>query len=274
MVAPLEKENIMKADYNFIESNKSSWNQRTQEHYDSDFYDVKGFVEGKSSLNPIELGLLGNIRGKKILHLQCHFGLNSISLSRMGGEVTGIDLSDEAIRKARQLAKDSGTDTRFVCCNIFDLPDYLDETFDIVFTSYGVINWFPNLDEWGRIVSRYLKPDGKFVMVEFHPVLWMFDTKFERVESAYSREEPYISTSQTYTNASEAGKEYVEVTWNHGLSKVLQGLLHANLRIVDFQEYDYSPFNLFGNMEEDRGMYYLKDRKGMIPILFSVVAER
>ena len=154
------------------------------------------------------------------------------------------------------------------------LPDYLDETFDIVFTSYGVINWFPNLDEWGRIVSRYLKPDGKFVMVEFHPVLWMFDTKFERVESAYSREEPYISTSQTYTNASEAGKEYVEVTWNHGLSKVLQGLLHANLRIVDFQEYDYSPFNLFGNMEEDRGMYHLKDRKGMIPILFSVVAER
>ena len=79
-VAPLEKENIMKADYNFIESNKSSWNQRTQEHYDSDFYDVKGFVEGKSSLNPIELGLLGNIRGKKILHLQCHFGLDSISL--------------------------------------------------------------------------------------------------------------------------------------------------------------------------------------------------
>lgn len=257
---------------NFIETNRTSWNQRTQEHYDSDFYDVKEFLEGKSSLNSIELSLLGNIKGKKILHLQCHFGMDSISLSRMGAKVVGVDLSDEAIGKAKFLANETGNDTEFICCNIFDLPDYLDETFDIVFTSYGVINWYPNLKQWGGLVKRYLKPDGKFVMVEFHPVLWMFDTKFEQIESAYSREEPYTSISETYTHASEKGT-YTEITWNHGLSKVFRALLQNNLCIVDFEEYDYSPFNLFGNMTEKNGKYRLKGKEKLIPILFSVVAK-
>lgn len=257
---------------NFIETNRANWNQKTEEHFHSQLYDVKGFLEGESPLNAIELEHLGDIKGKKILHLQCHFGMDSIALSQMGAVVTGVDFSNEAIKQARLLADKSGTDTKFVCCNIFDLPDYLDDSFDIVFTSYGVINWYPNLKEWGSIISRYLKPDGKFVMVEFHPILWMFDTKFEKIESAYSREEPYISSSETYTN--ETGKQYTEVTWNHSLSKVFQGLLQNDLRIVDFREYDYSPVNLFGNMKEDNGKYRLKNKEGMIPILFSVVAQR
>ena len=109
-------------------------------------------------------------------------------------------------------------------------------------------------------------------MVEFHPMLWMFDTAFEEITSAYSREEPYISSSETYTN--ETGKQYTKVTWNHGLSKVFQGLLKNDLRIVDFQEYDYSPVNLFGNMTEDDGKYRLKDKEGMMPLLFSVIAQK
>ncbi len=258
---------------NFIAINKNSWNQKTGEHYNSNFYDVKGFLEGKSSLTPIELECLGNIEGKKVLHLQCHFGLDTISLSRMGAKVTGVDFSDEAIEKARLLADKLETDTKFVCCNLFDLPEHLEDSFDIVYTSYGVINWFPNLKEWGAIIRKYLMPDGKFVMVEFHPILWMFDTQFEVIESAYSREEPYISVSETYTDTSGIGGEYKEITWNHGLYKVFLGLLQNGLRIVDFQEYDYSPFNLFGNMEEDNRKYYIKGKKGMIPMLFSLVAQ-
>ena len=258
---------------NFIAINRNSWNQKTGEHYNSNFYDVKGFLEGKSSLTPIELECLGNIEGKKVLHLQCHFGLDTISLSRMGAKVTGVDFSDEAIEKARLLADKLETDTKFVCCNLFDLPEHLEDFFDIVYTSYGVINWFPNLKEWGAIIRKYLMPDGKFVMVEFHPILWMFDTQFEVIESAYSREEPYISVSETYTDTSGIDGEYKEITWNHGLYKVFLGLLQNGLRIVDFQEYDYSPFNLFGNMEEDNRKYYIKGKKGMIPMLFSLVAQ-
>lgn len=113
-----------------------------------DFYDVNSFLKGKISLNQIEIDLLGNIKGKKILHLQCHFRMDSISLSRMGTKVTAVDLSNEAITKAKFLAKDTNNDTEFVCCNIFDLPNHLNETFDIIFTSYGVIDWYPNLEKW------------------------------------------------------------------------------------------------------------------------------
>ncbi|WP_329904118.1 class I SAM-dependent methyltransferase [Porphyromonas pogonae] len=263
----------MKTDDNFIETNRTSWNQRTQEHFDSDFYDVKGFLNGKSSLNPIEIDLLKDIKNKKILHLQCHFGMDSISISRMGAKVVGVDLSDEAIAIAKFLAKEMQSDAQFICCNIFDLPNHLNDTFDIVFTSYGVINWYPDLNQWGDLINRYMKVGGKFIMVEFHPVLWMFDTQFEKIESAYSCEEQYLTISETYTNASEKGT-YKEVTWNHGLSKVFQALLQNKLQIVDFVEYDYSPFNLFGNMIEKDGEFQVKGKEGLIPILFSVVAEK
>lgn len=263
----------MNTDNSFIETNRKSWNQRTQEHYGSEFYDVEGFLDGKSSLNEIETGLLGDIRGKKILHLQCHFGMDTISLSRMGAKVVGVDLSDQSIAKARLLAEKTNSDARFICTNIFDLPAFLTDSFDIVFMSYGVISWYPDLNKLGSIVNHYLKPKGRFVLVEFHPVLWMFDAQFNKIESPYSREEPFITVSETYTNAEEKGT-YEEVTWNHGLSKVLQGLLNNGLQINHFEEYDYSPFNLFGNMTEDKGKFRVGGMEKMIPILFSIEAEK
>lgn len=258
---------------NYIDINRESWNKRTLTHFNSDFYNVQSFLKGKNSLNNIELDLLGNIQGKKILHLQCHFGMDTISLSRLGARVTGVDLSEEAILKAQQLSKQMHTDTQFICCNIFDLPKHLNDTFDIVFTSYGVINWYPDLTEWGKLVARYLKPHGKFVMVEFHPVLWMFDTNFEKIEAPYNREEPYVSVSETYTD-SATKEQYTEVTWNHGLGKVFNGLLESQLMITGFEEYDYSPVNLFGNMVEDDGKYRFKTPEQLIPILFSITAEK
>ena len=122
----------------------NSWNNRTDAHVKSEFYDLEGFINGKTSLNDIELKLLGDLNGKTILHLQCHFGQDSISLSRLGAEVTGIDLSDKAINKeAKQIASDLKTNTNFICCDLYDLPNQLDEQFDIIFTSYGVIGWLP-----------------------------------------------------------------------------------------------------------------------------------
>ena len=146
-----------------------------------EFYDLDNFVKGKTSLNSIELDLLGDVKGKTILHLQCHFGQDTISLSRLGAEVTGIDLSDKAIQSAQQIAKDTHSNANFICCDIYDLPNHLDKQFDIVFTSYGTIGWLPDLDKWANIVSHYLKPNGQFVFVEFHPVVWMFDDNFEKI---------------------------------------------------------------------------------------------
>ena len=165
----------MKKENNYIEINRQSWNNRIDTHLKSEFYDLE------NSLNSIELELLGDLSGKTILHLQCHFGQDTISLSRLGAEVTGVDLSDKAIESAKQIAKQTKSNTTFICCDIYDLPNYLDKQFDIVFASYGTIGWLPDIDKWAKIVTKFLKPNGQFVFVEFHPVVWMFDDNFEKI---------------------------------------------------------------------------------------------
>ena len=184
----------MKSEHNYIEINKQSWNKKTSTHLTSDFYDVEGFLNGNSSLNEIELELLGDVKGKSILHLQCHFGQDTISLGRLGARTTGIDLSDKAIESAIELAEKAGIEASFICCDIYDLPNHLNEQFDIVYTSYGTLGWLPDIDKWAKIVSRYLKPDGKFVFVEFHPVVWMFDDDFQEINYNYYNSEAIIET--------------------------------------------------------------------------------
>src|SRR5690606_18524844 len=110
-------------------------------------------------------------------------------------------------------------------------------------------------------------------MIEFHAILWMFDDSFQYIESAYSREEPYVMLSETYTDAKDK-EQYEEITWNHGLSKVFQGLLNNNMQIIDFEEHDYSPYNLFDNMSEDNGKFRITGMENLIPLLFSIVAEK
>ena len=145
---------------NYLEINRQSWNSRTDTHLKSDFYDLSGFMEGKSSLNAIELDLLGDVKGKSILHLQCHFGQDTISLARMGAHAVGMDLSDRAIGHAKRLAGETAAGATFICCDVYDLPNHLDRPFDIVFSSYGTIGWLPDLDRWANVVSRFLKPGG------------------------------------------------------------------------------------------------------------------
>ena len=137
---------------NYTEINRNSWNTKTDFHMKSEFYDLNGFLKGKSSLNEIELNLLGEVKGKSILHLQCHFGQDSISLGRLGAHVTGVDFSDKAIDSAEKLSKNCEINTTFICCDIYDLPQYLNEQFDIVYTSYGTIGWLPDLDKWESFV--------------------------------------------------------------------------------------------------------------------------
>ena len=138
--------------------NERSWDERTRIHLGSAFYDIDGFLKGKSSLNPPELGLLGELRGKKVLHLQCHFAQDSLSMVRLGAEVTGVDLSSEAIQAGKDLAEKAGLDIHLVSSNVYDLEKHIDETFDLVFCSYGSITWLPDLKRWGRIVERFLRP--------------------------------------------------------------------------------------------------------------------
>ena len=265
----------MNKEKNYIEINRQSWNNRTDTHLKSEFYDLNGFIKGKTSLNSIELDLLGDLSGKTILHLQCHFGQDTISLSRLGAEVTGVDLSDKAIESAKQIARETNSNATFICCDIYELSNYLDQQFDIVYTSYGTIGWLPDLDKWAKIVSTFLKPNGQFIFVEFHPVVWMFDDNFEKIHYRYFNSGAIVeSESGTYADKSAAiTQEYV--MWNHGLSEVITNLIKNGLEINSLNEYDYSPYDCFNKtIEFEPKKYRIAHLENKIPMVYSIVAAK
>lgn len=265
----------MNLEKNYIEINKQSWNNRIDTHLKSEFYDLNGFLNGKTSLNDIELNLLGNIKGKSILHLQCHFGQDSISLSRLGADVTGIDLSDKAIESAKLISKKTDSNTTFICCDIYDLPNHLDKQFDIVFTSYGTIGWLPDLDKWAKIISKFLKPNGQFVFVEFHPIVWMFDDNFEKIGYNYFNSGAILETeSGTYADkTADINQECV--MWNHSLSEVINNLIKNGLKINSLDEFDYSPYNCFNKtIEIEHKKYRIEHLDNKIPMTYSILATK
>lgn len=265
----------MITENNYLEINRNSWNNRTESHLKSEFYDLKGFLNGNSSLNDIELNLLGDLQGKSVLHLQCHFGQDTISISRLGAEVTGVDLSDKAIESAKQLAHETQSNANFICCDIYDLPNHLDKQFDIVYTSYGTIGWLPDLDKWAKVISQFLKPDGQFIFVEFHPVVWMFDDNFETIGYRYFNSGAIIETeSGTYADRNaEITQSYV--MWNHGLSEVINSLIKNGLEINSLDEFDYSPYNCFNKtIEFEPKKYRIEHLDNKIPMIYSVTATK
>ncbi len=265
----------MKAFQSYFDANKEHWNQRTLVHRDSAFYNRAGFIAGEPALTPIELEELGDVKGKSLLHLQCHFGMDSLDWARRGAQVTGMDLSDAAIQEARRLNDEMGLHAEFVCCNLYDLDQHLKGTFDIVFTSYGVIGWLPDLDKWASLIARYLKPGGIFYMAEFHPVLWMFDDDFTHIKYYYDNRELIVTENQgTYTDrqADIRGKEF---SWNHSLGEVLNALMGAGLQMEFFNEHMYSPYPCFRNMvEPEKGRWCISGMEGKLPMVYSLRARK
>lgn len=259
----------------YLEINKHTWNNKTDIHIASSFYDNEGFLNGKSTLKQIELELLGDVSGKKILHLQCHFGQDTMTFSRMGAHATGVDLSDKAISRAREFASKLGLSSQFINSDIYDLPQNLQEQFDIVFTSYGTIGWLPDMEKWANVIAHFLKPNGKFIMAEFHPVVWMFDNAFKEIEYSYFNVEPIVEmVNGTYADR-QAPMETKTITWNHPTSEVLNALLQSGLEINSFQEYDYSPYNCFENTKEIAPNKFIIAHLGnKIPMVFSIVATK
>ncbi len=259
----------------YFDANKQLWNQRTVVHKDSSFYNLAGFKNGETVLTPIELNELKNVSGKTMLHLQCHFGMDSLDWARRGAFVTGIDLSDIAISEAKKLNNELNLNAKFVCSNVYDLREQLDAKFDIVFTSYGTIGWLPDLDKWAAIVSHYLKLGGLFYIAEFHPVLWMFDDDFTHIKFHYDNREIIATESEgTYTdrNAPVSGKEY---SWNHSISEVLNALINAGLKIEFFNEYMYSPYPCFRNtVETEKGKWHIRGMEEKLPMVYSIRAVK
>ena len=219
--------------------------------------------------------MLENIEGKKILHLQCHFGQDTISLARHGASATGVDFSERAIEKARQLNEQLGTNARFIQSDVYKLPEILDEKYDIVYTSYGVISWLPDMKKWAKVIEHFLKPGGQLVFVEFHPIVWMFSYDFKRVEFDYMESEAIVEELEgTYTD-SDVQIKGKSVCWNHGLSTVIDSLIKSGLTLTDFKEYNYSPYDCLENLVEvEEGKYKIEELENKFPLVYSVKAVK
>ena len=265
----------------YFEANREAWNKRTNVHKDSSFYDLGAFKKGASCLNKIELEELGDVSGKTLLHLQCHFGMDTLSWQRLGADCIGVDLSDEAINLAKNINAELGLGARFICSNLYDLVQNADskmlgkEWADIVFTSYGTIGWLPDLDKWAGIIAYYLKPGGTFYIADFHPTLWMMDENFQHIKYDYFNTAVIAEDNVgTYTDR-DAAIRTKEYSWNHPFTEIFSALIKNGMLIQQFNEFPYSPYSCFNGLEQGPdAMWRVKGLDEKMPIMYSIKAVK
>jgi SAM-dependent methyltransferase len=268
----------MANEQDYIDQNRALWDAWTDVHEKSDFYDTDGFLAGKSRLKPVERAELPGARGKSMLHLQCHFGLDTLSWAREGVHVTGVDFSERAIGLAQSLNERAGLDARFVCSDLYSVPAKLQEQFDIVFTSYGVLNWLPDITRWARVIDMCLKPGGVFYMVEFHPFGSMFENEgdireWRMTEPYFHAEKPTRYMSDGSYADREADVKMPEYEWSHPISDVLNSLIQTGLQIEFLHEFPFTTYREFPFLEEHGEWDWRPPAKlGQPPLLYSIRA--
>ena len=241
--------NILFKMNEFYKANKDLWNMRTKEHLLGSFYKHDQFSKTLNSLTEIELADLTEVKDKSLLHLQCHFGQDTISWANLGAQATGIDFSEEAIKAAKALSAETGVSATFVECNAYDTPSFVKEQFDIVFTSYGAICWLDDLERWAKMVHTMVKPGGTFYIAEFHPAIYIFNFETGEIEYTYFQGKAPIAdeTEGTY-GKSDSKITYTDYTWIHTISKLIQVLVNEGFEVETFKEFPFSPYNCFPKM--------------------------
>ena len=263
-----------------LETNRSLWDGWAEINFKAPSYHVDEFRQGVSALKPIELAEVGDVKGKSLLHLQCHFGLDTLSWARLGAKVTGVDFSGRAIEQARSLARECQLKAEFIHCELLDLPDHLDSRFDIVFTSYGVLCWLPELENWAKLIAHFLKPGGRFHIVEFHPMANAFDAHGDsqtiELMHPYFRQDRALCFHEHGSYADpEADFHHDSYEWPHSLSDIINSLIDAGLRIEHFNEFPYSITPCFAGMTETAPREWrLAEHDGRLPLMFSLKAVK
>ena len=264
----------------YMETNRERWNELVALHAASNMYDLEGFKKGNIRIRALEREEVGDVSGKSLLHLQCHFGIDTLSWARLGAKVTGIDYSDQAITLARSLSQELRIPATFVLSSVYDLPQTLDaaEQFDIVYTSHGVLGWLPDLKPWALVIGHYLKPGGFFYIAEAHPFMWTFDNDLPafKLKYPYFTREPIRTVAEnSYATKNAKVQHSTEYNWNHTLSNILGSLLDVGLRIDFLHEYPFSAWACFPNMQEGADRWYTitdPEKADMIPLTFTLKA--
>lgn len=267
----------------FMAANRALWDEWTSIHVGSDFYDVAGFKAGRINLRDYEIAEVGDVAGKDMLHLQCHFGMDTLSWARLGARVTGADYSENAITRARGLAGELGIPAKFVRSNLYDLPDALGGAFDIVYTSRGVLGWLPDIEGWADVAAHYVRPGGIFYITEMHPIAAVFDddegTDELRVRYPYWHTlEPLAWPTQgSYADPTATVESPTEYGWQHSLGEIVTALASRGLVIEFLHEFDFVDWEAMPCLQHhpEEGTWRLPDgHEGQIPLFFSLRAAK
>jgi SAM-dependent methyltransferase len=266
-----------------IRDNNALWDEWTRIHETSAFYDLAGFKRGGIRLRPYELDEIGPVDALELLHLQCHFGIDTLSWARLGARVTGVDFSLAGVELARSVAAEIGIDgARFVQSDLYDLPTVLDGTFDLVYTSRGVLGWLPDVRRWAEVIAHFVRPGGRFYITEIHPVAQVFeDDDIEpgelRLRYPYWQHVEPLSfpVIGSYAEPTAEVGVHTEHGWNHGLGEIVTALVDAGLRIDSLREFPFVDWPVEFLVEAPDGTYRLPaGTPGELPLFFSILATK
>lgn len=252
------------------EKNRLAWNEMVEVHWDHPAQKRREFLEGRCSLKPMELEALGDVNGKSLLHLMCQFGMDTLSWARRGATVTGIDISDQSIKRAEELKQQTGLAGRFVRSDVLDAIGLVDDKFDIVIQTHGTLCWISDLDRWAQVVAHYLKPGGQFFMADDHPIICIWET----LPCSYLHKEPIRYSGEPDYCDREHIIETERVEFQHPLSQIVNAIINAGLILEHLGEYDKGYYPIEADWVEKDSYWYPPDGPPMYPLMFSLKARK
>lgn len=274
----------------YIHSNQQLWEEWAEINYRSPWYDVAGFKAAPDPLSSLIREGVGDVTGKSLLHLQCHFGKDTLRWALLGATVTGVDFSAKAIAYAQQLATEMHIPATFIQADLYALPQVLHEQFDVVFTSYGVLGWLPDLERWGDIIGTFLKPGGIFYIIEAHPTLLIFDdakpddaTPDDATPKELRVKYPYFHQAEPLVFAPHSGNyadpnavvTQAEYSWQHSMADIINPLLRAGLRLEYLREFPHITWQALPSLvRDDEGYWRLPPEYPQLPLSFAIRAVK
>jgi SAM-dependent methyltransferase len=261
--------------------NRRAWDERVGLHVTSEFYDLEGIVAGRSSLHPFEADELGEVDGCDLVHLQCHLGTDTISWARLGASVTGLDFSEPAIDAARSLAERCGIEARFVVADVYDAPDALGATYDVVYTGLGALCWLKDLHAWAKVVDRLLRPGGRLYLLEFHPLLSALSMEGPWLDPTWGgyffEPEGFVDDSTADYASGTLPSASTTIEWAHPLGDVVTTLVEAGFEIRRLVEHDviaYAPWDVLEPVPGEAKIWRLPAGQPKIPLEYSLLARK
>lgn len=263
-----------------LSTNQKLWENWTPINVNSKFYGVKTFKEGRSTLPKIDVDALGNVTNKTLLHLQCHFGMDTLSWARLGAHVTGLDFSAAAIAQARQLANELQLDANFVHCNLYEALEHIGEQFDVVVTTAGVLCWLPDIVGWAKIAASFVRPGGHFYLRDVHPSFEIYDDNpktpgLHVIYDYFGNNEPIHFTEEGNYADPKAPIASEAYNWIHSLSSVANSLISHGLVIDKITEFPFLEWKQLNFMQpRDETFWELPQGMPKVPLMYNLCAHK